>query len=402
MINKKNSIFITLMFSSLIQSKPNAFCSVPVADLIGSPLAKLSQKSSPIKQYTDMPYCDTGYLSPRMCQLLFNEQVEVLETYKDEVKVKISHFYYKTTQSDKKNQTYWTQKKNITFLTELQSSDYNKIPITPSFDTKKLYSKNSITLLAPYQDHKSHIYYSAGTTFTKSKIQKKGSTITVNCFNPSTKMFSLLTLPKKICSLNKDRSPQEKRSLFLSILQLWAHQKDGFIPYVFGGASIVDTFNAESFTVKKFTYENKPKTFFYRKKKKPLLPCAGIDCSQLIARAAHIAGIPYFVKNTTTISKDLEPLTKNDIIQNGDILVWRGHTAVISDVKKGLLIEARGYDHGYGIVHEIPFSEQFKDIHTTEQLKNAYFTKKQIPRLNKEGKKVSTIYDLQIMKLPVF
>ena len=74
---------------------------------------------------------------------------------------------------------------------------------------------------------------------------------------------------------------------------------------------------------------------------------------------------------------------------------------MISDIQKGLLIEARGYNHGYGILQEIPFFEQFQNIFSTQDLKDAYLHKTPINRLNKAGEIVQKINDLQIMKLPI-
>ena len=190
-----------------------------------------------------------------------------------------------------------------------------------------------------------------------------------------------------------------KLRAFISHLKSWAHPVSGKIPYVFGGNSIQTFYKPTAFTYKEFVFQDKKKTFYHRDKKDKAAPCAGIDCSHLVARAAHIAGIPYFARNTTTIMKDLSPLTKKDTVENGDLLVWKGHVAILSDIEKGLLIEDRGYSHGYGIVHEIPFSEQFKNITTIAQLKDAYFNNRPIIRLNKKGEKVETIYNLQIMKL---
>jgi hypothetical protein len=397
---KKRILFLFLV-KTFLQAAPNAFCCVPVADLLSTSMREIKKQKSPILTYQDMPYYDIGYLCPRACQLLFNEKVEIIEQQGDEVKVRLSHLYYKTTISNKKQTYYWTQKKNIMRFSEISKYEHLKFPNTPSFTSQTIDHNNIITLTLPYKNTKTDMHFSAGTRFIKNKKQKRAGYITTECFNPKTKQSHPFMIPEKMCEWGLPTSAEARRKVFISQLKSWAHPVSGKIPYVFGGASIQTFCEPDLFTCKRFTFNDKKKRFYLREKSNKEVPAAGIDCSHLVSRAAHIAGIPYFLKNTTTIIKDLNPLTKKDTIEDGDLLVWNGHVAIISDKDKGLLIEARAYNHGYGIVHEIPFDAQFKDIKTITQLEDAYFNKKQITRLGKSGKKVGTIYDLQIMKFPI-
>jgi hypothetical protein len=128
-------------------------------------------------------------------------------------------------------------------------------------------------------------------------------------------------------------------------------------------------------------------------------PQPGLDCAGLIARAAHLAGIPYFYKNSLTIAKHLAPLNKKETISEGDIIWLPGHVMVVSSLKDNLLVEARHYSHGYGKVHEIPLSHQFKNINSYEQLAAHFFNKKPLQRLDKSGKVVQVLPDFKILKL---
>jgi hypothetical protein len=112
-----------------------------------------------------------------------------------------------------------------------------------------------------------------------------------------------------------------------------------------------------------------------------------------------LAGIPYFYKNSLTIAKHLAPLNKKETISEGDIIWLPGHVMVVSSLKDNLLVEARHYSHGYGKVHEIPLSHQFKNINSYEQLAAHFFNKKPLQRLDKSGKVVQVLPDFKILKL---
>ena len=140
-------------------------------------------------------------------------------------------------------------------------------------------------------------------------------------------------------------------------MRQWAKRKEGFIPYVWGGFSFTDTIKTTScFLLKDET--TSPKT--------------GLDCVGIIARVAQIYGIPYFYKNTTTIKQCLTPLARNSKLMTGDIIWVPGHVMIVADLTNHTLIEARGYDHGYGKVQEIPLNEEFKGINTYRDLIDAY------------------------------
>jgi hypothetical protein len=72
---------------------------------------------------------------------------------------------------------------------------------------------------------------------------------------------------------------------------------------------------------------------------------------------------------------------------------------MVADTKKNTLIEARGYPHGYGKVHEISVSEQFKNIHTFSDLLNAFRMKKPLQRLDRSGTVTDTISSFKILPL---
>ena len=131
-----------------------------------------------------------------------------------------------------------------------------------------------------------------------------------------------------------------------------------------------------------------------------LKPATGFDCSGVILRAAQIAGLPYFYKNTVTILNNLKPLTATDELADGDLIWLPAHIMVVSDVAQQLCIEARHYAHGYGKVHEIPIQKVFGNIPHYAALKQAHLNQTPIDRLDRQGQ-VRQQVKIKLLKLPL-
>jgi hypothetical protein len=112
-----------------------------------------------------------------------------------------------------------------------------------------------------------------------------------------------------------------------------------------------------------------------------------------------MASLPYYFKNTTTISTQVPPLPPHALPEPGDLIVIPGHVMVIADLKNHTLLEARGYPHGYGKVQELPLEKVFKDIATYEQLLAAYRNKKTVYRIDREGNVRDTIQTMKILRV---
>ena len=113
---------------------------------------------------------------------------------------------------------------------------------------------------------------------------------------------------------------------------------------------------------------------------------------------AKCCGLPYWYKNTTTIKNYLEPLKKGESVKPGDIIWFQGYVLVVSNFNPARVIEARGYTHGFGKLHELSLGRSFKGIGTIADLQTAYHSKQPVKRLNKEGTVQQTIPFL-ILKL---
>lgn len=99
--------FLTCYFfisTSCAQSK-QAVCIISVADLIGQPMEQSRTTPDIKKEYQTIPASDAQQKKfpvdsnapvacPRIGQLLFNEQVTILQERGDEVKIYLPHIFY--------------------------------------------------------------------------------------------------------------------------------------------------------------------------------------------------------------------------------------------------------------------------------------------------------------------
>jgi cell wall-associated NlpC family hydrolase len=375
---------------------------VPVANLLGESQEIIGNQNV-VSAHTNIPICGKKgpYACPRLHQLLFNEVVTIVEEYKDEVKVKVPHVFFETNNQSSPLNTYWTLKKNLVPLDQLKKHHINleKIPEPISYQTKTIEPDQSIIILAlPYHDRKTGMTFSAGTRFVKQQTQDNLTSISVYALDPQGKTMRTLRLPRTLCIAQKPLSKDQKIALFVELLTTWAHQHQGFIPYVWGGCSFATLCKNDKFTTQESKAFNGQKISFYQRIDSKKYH-TGLDCTGLVMRATQLAGIPYFYKNTTTLSKYLKPMTNNTPIHSGDLIWFPGHVMVIGNLKKNTIIEARHYSHGYGKVHELPLKDVFKDVATFDELQENFFQHKPLLRLDKNGSVAQTITTFKILRL---
>ncbi len=412
-MSKKNiKILIVYLFLGIIQynyaheSLHKAVVIYPVADLIGQPAQSLFKNQSVRSSYNQIPLYSEDIHDNQACarlhQLLFNEIVEIVESRGEEACVKIPNMFYITHNSKQPHTKYWVHKSMLMPLHTLnrKNIDISKFPKPINYRSKQLnkINKNIITLKAPFYDPVTKKTYSAGTRFVQSNTSKKKASIGVHIFDSTHAIVKQTFLPKKICVFSPATKEQAKQ-LFVHILKEWAHQKGNkSIPYVWGGCSFINTYNVNHAKKQNKKINNKTIHFYSLPHDKNAIK-TGLDCTGMVARAAQIAEIPYFFKNSTTVAHYLQPLKNNESVEVGDILWIPGHVMVISDVQNNKIIEARAYEQGYGKVHEITLSELFKNIDTLEDLAHAIQNKKPIERLDKYGNIVKKINNMRILKL---
>lgn len=406
MVTNRVLIFITcLPWTVLFCATPyEAITIVPVADLLGQSMATIQRNNAIERQYTALPICAKNnlLLCPRTHQLLFNEQVTVVEEMGTELCVRVPHLFFNTKKDTECHTLFWTLKKNVIPLTNLQKKGIplEKLPQPLRFSQKNTVPSQSIvTLLMPYHDPATHTTFSAGTRFVTSITQQPANRLDfpVYILEPHNVSLVQTTIPARLCiHAHTILSPKEKQAFFIRILQTWAHgtTKHQFIPYVWGGCSFITQCKKQPF----ITHEHKKTDIIYERTDAQK-PYNGFDCAGLIIRAAQIAGMPYFFKNSITIAQHLKPLTHEEKVHNGDIIWFSGHVMVISDVAKNTIIEARHYSHGYGKVHEIRIDRVFHNVHSIEQLKERFHADKPLYRMNSKGAVVQTIPHFKILSL---
>lgn len=423
----KNILIVCLLFFKCFAYK--ALIVVPVADLLGQSAKSIKNINSQSYYSNLLPSTEfeTCY---RINQSLFNDVVNVLQESDEEVQIEVSTEFFSTNES-KYNNKFWTQKKNILPVSKINKDELFKIPRVNSFKKEEKTRLNYVTLIKPFKK------FSAGTNFVVKEKLETGYIVyifdTNNLENDNlarSRMDSILRpcsgqaaynlllkddpaeldkaspralVPSSSRDTSKSRQnifnevfipnhflinrTQNKINDFLTVLKSWAHQS-GVIPYIWGGTSFCKT----------YTKDCSAKEFHERLSKIKTTKC-GLDCAGLIYRAAKIANLPYYFKNTTTLSQNLKPLEKGERIENGDLIFFKGHVIVISNITSDLCIEARGYSHGYGIVQEIKLNKLFKDVNTFTELKQKYFNNEKLERLNSESKVIQIIPSFKILKL---
>lgn len=399
----KKIIITTLLLcsKSYIIATEQAVVIDPVVDLIGDPLHRITKATGGfIQKFDDLPVSfQRGRHCPRLHQLLFNEQVTIIERYKDQVKVEIPNLFYQLAQSDKKQNIFWAPNGHFMPIDELKKNniDTASLPQPIRYANSQPTHQTIISLIEPFADPITKKTYSIGTRFVAMQKHQIQNSYLVHVYDSQAKRMKRILIPSAYAFLEPAQKQEDKVNLFVNLLKQWAHKENGFIPYVWGGCSFTNPIQHEHFEIK---HPNKLVAYFYRKESEHQHPKNGFDCSNLVARAAQICGIPYYFKNTTTALRNLTHVSLSDQIKNGDLLWYVGHIMIVSNVDENKLIEASSYDEGYGKVHEVPLNKIFKGINSYAELQDQLKIKQTIYRLTKLGTVSKPIYDIKILRLP--
>ncbi len=376
---------------------------VPVADLVGQPLATFYPSQTAKISYKTLPWsCYRSHYeaNARLHQLLFHEQVKIIERRGNEVCVEVPHVYYTTYNSPLAQTQYWTYAKNILSLSNLSAHGVDIRRLPPSINFRNDVSQKNaeiISLIEPWHDKKTGITFSAGTRFLKTTKKPTAGSIVVNALNPHSKTIEQLSLPCSVAYSSFNKTASQKTKDFISILRQWATNNRGCIPYVLGGCSYTEVHGKNIFKAKRSHITKRPLLYYDRPITRAIK--TGFDCSNLILRAAQIVGLPYYFKNTHTLADAVRPLAPKEAITEGDLIWMPGHVLIISDTKKNLIIEAHSYDGGYGKIQEMPLAKTFKNIHTFTELQTAYTAQKELKRLARNGSIEQTYKQFKILKL---
>lgn len=393
----KKAVCCILAFTLSIKAEQceQALVRVPVADVSSRPLSNYGL-TSVVSLYEQLPWapdnCFLGCL--RIHQLKFNELVTIRrQTSEHEYECTASNFIYTDTDGSQTSK-FWVLKKH---LIPLKGEDRGKLP--PPVDmsrSPKEYNRAVLTLTWPWYDAKTKKTYSVGTRFARCQ-KKDGTQYAVYVFHPKSRTYGIGYIPKENALVNYPTTPDAAVSCFMKLIKRWIYESYGPIPYVFGGCSFTEAPVKEGFKVCRKKVQGVACTYWQRDGvyQRPL---AGFDCSALILCAAQIVGMPYYCKTTAQLATSLRLLKKGEALEEGDLIWYKGHVMIVSDIKKNRLIEAAGYESGWGKVHEITLDKVFNKP-GYDQLLASYHNRTFLRRLTNTGKPYRSIYQLKIYKL---
>ncbi len=400
MVKKMYIALLSSLFSCANAQK--AIVVVPVADLVGAPIKSFKLAPTNKESYEKIGLCggvNQAWLGcPRIGQILFNELVDIISIQKElhdesEVCIRVPSVFFVSASNPKPQNIFWTLAKNVRTLESINQKGFDTHKF-PSFQ-----NDNVMVLLEPFFDAATRQTFSAGTFFVYDPYQSTSTHYTCFLYDKTHNIFKTTMIPTEISKQPLYNNPDQSIKFFVQLLKNWAHTP-GFIFYVWGGCSLTHYSPFNQFKEGKKKLETGKKANAFERIPQPCqCPLTGMDCAGLILCAAKISNIPYHFKNTYTLARYLTPLNSYDVLHEGDLIWIPGHVMVVSDLQNNKLIEARGYSHGYGIVQEIPLSEEFKEIDTYAQLLQNYYKKEPLRRLNKEGQEVEKISNFKLLKL---
>jgi len=377
---------------------------VPVADMLKVPLADAWQAVDVAMAYQMLPYCQVRYednrrVCPRTHQVLFNTIVEIIGERGDEVYVRVPNLFLVDKVTGLPRNAFWTHRKNLVLLDELAVDVRVAIPVPIDFfDQESVCSELVVTLTQPFGDACTGMTFSVGTRFFRAgDPTPEGQPVHV--LSEGGRAVTKIVIPHDVCVVGCEIDCQARVERYVTLLRDWARQCEGkVIPYVWGGCSFIDRDDGAAFEKQSAVFGDATHDVFVRPARVTGVK-SGFDCSGMILRAAQICGIPYFYKNSHTVPQYLFRLNTGELPANGDIIQYRGHVMIVSDVARNLVLETCGYTAGFGVVHELPLSRVFKGIETYSQLINRLRRGCPLERLAKDGTVARTIDSFTILKI---
>lgn len=378
-----------------------AVVKVPVADMLMN-VASYYTSAVPRALYKSLPLsCEPkGFPCVRVHQMLFNELFFDATCLNAECTGKIPNAIYGYNAI--KNQpinTYCSLTTSMIFLDELARKNLIKYIPAPC-EMSKFFSK-ILVLVLPWKDAATGMQFSAGTRFVRAMKHDRENLYAVRYINFDTMKPVSAFIPKDRCVIVQDQSAQQKRTAMISMIRSWInHAAPRIIPYVLGGSSyLAGVENTKPYLKEQSILGQKAAVY---KRKETHKPCWGLDCSELIWRAAQIVGIRYPWKSSLMVERFLKPLGAKQQVEVGDVIWVPGHVMLVSDVVHNKLIESVGYKSGFGKVHEIALKDRIQNCDSYAKLVRLMRAQRPIVFIGENGSTCTDEpYKFKILKLPV-
>lgn len=357
---------------------------IPVADTTQTSVrACLPQKATSVQSvYNQFPSSpEIGELSClRARQLLFNQQVTVTKITDEECEITIpDHFYLmKHDLFTQQHSTYWTLKKNLYFLHELEAQkillSHFPEPIDYQKEIATYRNGSTIVLTQPWNDPTTSITYSAGTRFKRDQSIDNQNYYGAQIFNPITLSVDSHQVPTLMALVEQAETEAQARKKFLELLTMWACKQ---VPFVWGGKSFSHTLDHNAHAQLLIHQSSDGTITAAWQWNNALVPQTGVDNSGLILLAAQICGLHakgkiYPYENTQTALHALRPIKKGEAINDGDFIWSSGSLQVITSLERHEMITALGFNSGYKSVALLPLQKFFEHVKTYADLRRHY------------------------------
>jgi len=390
---------VTLSEASYLDHPQAVAVKVPVADSLGIPAQDIDSsivgRSGMIEAfYDDLAYSpETGsYSCARIHQFLFNEVGVICEEKGDEVRVKFPHFYY-IDKDHIKHSDFWLHKRSVEKIETMDEAVRETMlePITAQD------SRPTLALVLPWHEEHTAQTYSVGTRFLRHRAADTDTHYGVLLADYMHNTAFIGLVPRSAALVTEPSTICDAKKLFVKILKnLIPTNEKEVIPYVYGGCSTCGSVPEEF-----YQWKGKRGTVELTNWKRPggHGVRTGFDCSGLVLRAAQLAGIRYLAKNTTTIGLVYKEVPSDEQLEEGDLILIKGHVMVVSNLEKHLFIDAVGYGTGFGCMRESSLTDFFGEVTTYQELRDWMTTQRPLSKKNRSGNVVDTIPSVRLMRL---